>query len=413
MAEKLSLKANIIWNSAGSFIYLLSQWIIAYLVTFILGFEDAGVFSLAVAIANVAFAFAIYGVRGYQVTDIAHKYTDMTYLSSRVFTSALAMIGSLLYIIFYGRSLYITICVLMYVLFKMSEAFSDVYHGIIQKSMRMDFIGKSFILRGIVTSLTFVITAFITRDLLLATSLMTIASITLVYLYDYKKSKQFSDKSHSLSFKKAFRLTIECWPLATYTFLTSLTMSIPRINLEYMKGSEILGVYASIAIPAAIVQILAGYIFSPMLGIFADHINTKSIKLFYRLFNKTMIYILLLSSVLLIISSLLGDLGLKILFGDKISTYTYLLNPIIIVSSFTAISWFIGLMLTTLREYRGLILATTSSLLLCIISSNYFIDVYGINGTNVVLILSLCVQIVIMSLYMILRIRKLNVIISS
>ena len=95
-----------------------------------------------------------------------------------------------------------------------------------------------------------------------------------------------------------------------------------------------------------------------------------------------------------------GNFGLILLFGEKISSYTYLFLPILFISSLTAISWFIGLMLTVIREFKGLIIASVVALFVCLASSGYFISNYGINGTNYVLIIALILQIGIMGVYM-------------
>lgn len=336
--SKLSLKKNIIWNSSGSFVYLFFQWLITYLVVIILGFENAGIFSLAISISSIAFAFAIYGVRGYQVSDVTKKYSDKSYIAARIATSLLAIGGCLIYLTIYKYSLYTTLCIVVYLIFKISEAYVDVYHGIIQRGMRMDFIGKSFILRGVICNFLFIGCMILTKNLLLSTSVLAISSFGLIFLYDRNKVKIFYKKTDDTSKREIVNLLIECLPLAIYTFLSILVMSMPRISLENMKGSEILGIYASIAIPAAIIQVISGYIFSPMLTVFAEHVDQKNFKLFHKLLFKTLAYILTFSIIVIIGGAIFGKFGLILLFGEKISNYTYLFLPILFISSLTALS---------------------------------------------------------------------------
>lgn len=407
MPERLSLKKNIIWNSSGSFIYLFFQWLVTYLVVILLGFDNAGIFSLAVAIASIAFASSLYGVRGFQVSDIRKKYTDKTYLVTRIVTSSISIIAVILYLTLSHYSLYISLCIIFYLMFKVTEAYVDVYHGIIQKSMRMDYIGKSFILRGIVSNTLFIITAITFRDLLFAIIVMALSSFALIYIYDRKKVRFFYTKGEA-SLKSTIQLLIECLPLAIYTLLSNLLMSLPRIDLETIKGTEILGIYASIAIPAAIIQVFAGYIFSPVLTIFAEHVDNRNFKSFRELFIKTSGYIIIFSLIAIIVGILIGDYGLRLLFGEYIAPYTYLFLPILIISSLTALSWFIGLMLTILRDFKGLIIASVLAVFICIFSSSYFIKTFDINGINFILIIALTIQIFIMLTSMVFKIRKLK-----
>jgi len=408
MPSKLSLRKNIIWNSSGSFVYLFFQWLVNYLVVLLLGFEDAGLFSLAISITSVAFAFALYGVRGYQVSDIARKYSDKSYTITRLVTCLLAIVGVGIYLIINSYSVYTMLCISAYLIFKISEAYADVYHGIIQRGMRMDYIGKSFILRGVITNSLFIICALLTKDLFLAIAIQAISSFILIFFYDRNKAKEFQDNQNTTSKRLVLRLLIECLPLAAYVFLSNLIMSVPRISLESMQGSEVLGIYASIAIPAAIIQVVAGFIFSPVLTVFADHVDKKNFKLFHKLLFKILIYIAAFSSIAILGGIVFGHLGLVILFGDQISDYTYLFLPILYISSLTAFSWFIGLMLTVIREFKGLIVSSAIAVTICLVGSGPFITMFGINGTSLILILALIVQITIMSIFMAFKMKKIK-----
>ena len=374
----------------------------------LLGFKDAGIFALAISISSVAFSFALYGVRGYQVSDISRKYSDRSYIIARVVTSSLAIVGILLYLSLYRYSFYTALCIIAYLFFKISEAYVDVYHGIIQRGLRMDFIGKSFILRGVVSNSLFIGCVLLTKNLLLSTSILAISSFILIFLYDRNNVKLFYEKIDNTSAKKIINLLIECLPLAIFTLLSILVMSIPRIILENTKGTEIMGIYASIAIPATIIQVLSGYIFSPMLTIFAEHVDQKNFKLFHRLLFKTLAYISLLSIAAILGALAIGKFGLILLFGNKIIKYTYLFLPIIYISSLTALSWFIGLMLTVVREFKGLIISSVIAAAICFFGSKIFINRFGVNGTSYILILALVLQIVLMSFFMAIKLKVLQ-----
>lgn len=45
--KKVSIQKSIIWNSAGSMVYLITQWLISILVVRLSGVETAGIITLA------------------------------------------------------------------------------------------------------------------------------------------------------------------------------------------------------------------------------------------------------------------------------------------------------------------------------------------------------------------------------
>jgi len=322
---KLGLKENIAWNSSGSLIYLIFQWLITYLVVILLGFTDAGIFTLALSISGIAFAVALYGVRGYQVSDISREYSDKTYVLARTTTSVLALGGALVYLAISAYSLYAALCIVAYLIFKISESYADVYHGIFQRDGRMDIIGKSFILRGVVSNSLAIACMAITHQLLISICVLAFTSWVLIFLYDRNKVGDFYEKSNVTSVRNIFDLLIACAPLAIYALLSSFFMYIPRISLENIMGSETLGIYASIAIPAVIIQVVSGYIFSPLLTIFAEHVSEGNFKLFRKLLIKTFTVIVALSMIVIVGGVIFGEQGLVLLFGEKIREFSYLL----------------------------------------------------------------------------------------
>ena len=95
-------------------------------MTKFLGFANAGIFSICLSIGNVVFAFSLYGVRGYQVSDVNNKYNDKTYVISRIMSCLLAFAGALIFLAIWNYNYYTTICIIAYILFKISEAYVDV-----------------------------------------------------------------------------------------------------------------------------------------------------------------------------------------------------------------------------------------------------------------------------------------------
>ena len=180
MDTKINVKNNILWSSAGSFIYMLTQWLLSVFIVRISGFDDAGTYSLAMSIANVFYGIAIYGMRNYQVSDISGKYENRQYIDSRFVTCLAAIIGCLIFTIINRYNLKTTIVICLYMIFKAHEALVDVFHGIDQKKWSMDIIGKSFIVRGLSNCLVFIISLYIWKKLEISIFLMIVISYLVI-----------------------------------------------------------------------------------------------------------------------------------------------------------------------------------------------------------------------------------------
>lgn len=144
----MSTRKNILWFSFGNIIYLGTQWLITVMVARYSGLNDAGILSLAMSISATFQTIAFFGMRNYQVSDIEGKYSNSLYIQSRFFTCFTALIFCWFFVLFNRYRLNQSIAILLFMCFRLSEAFSDVLHGILQKNNRLDLAGKGFFIKG-------------------------------------------------------------------------------------------------------------------------------------------------------------------------------------------------------------------------------------------------------------------------
>mgnify|MGYP000624601938 FL=1 len=142
------LRRNLVFNTAGSLLFYVCQAAMNLLVTALAGAAANGLLATATTIANVGLSFASYGMRTFQVSDEAGKYTDRTYLASRFVTVALAWaacVGFAFVNAYTARQRWV---IFLYTGYRLVESASDVWHGFLQKAERMDIVGISFGVRG-------------------------------------------------------------------------------------------------------------------------------------------------------------------------------------------------------------------------------------------------------------------------
>ena len=391
--KKLSVQSSIIWNSIGSIIYLITQWLISVLVVRISGVEVAGNLTLAMSINNVFYSIAIQGIRNYQVSDVKEKYENGIYVGSRLISCSIAIFICVIYCLIIDYSSQQKACIIAYCLFKISEALYDVYAGICQKSWRMDYIGKSWMVKGIITLIAFLMGLLLTSNLFVAIICMTISSFVVIILYDIPRVKSLTNVNVELLDKRIFLLMKECFPLFCYLILSTVISTIPRVFMERILGSYALGVYGSIAAPTLIVQMGASYVFNPFLTLFAEQYHLGRGKEFCNTLKKCVVAIGGLSIVSLIGGRILGRWGLMLLYGQEVAEYEYLLLPLILCTILTAMVWFLCALLTVVRDFRGLILSNLIAVIISCLCSKVFLNQFDIQGASIALILSLAIEI--------------------
>ena len=153
MEDKI-LKRNLLYNTVGNGIYYLSQWIITgWLIKSLSGEQgtyNAGLLSTAATVANMFIGLAGFGMRNYQVSDLSGEYSDTAYEVSRYITVGVSLVLGIIYSLITGYGGVQLACIRLFLIYKLTEPMTDVWHGILQKAERMDVIGIAYAMRGII-----------------------------------------------------------------------------------------------------------------------------------------------------------------------------------------------------------------------------------------------------------------------
>lgn len=382
-----TIRRNMLWNIIGSTAFVGAQWMMTILIVRLAGYGEAGYFSLGLSLTNIFTNIAYFCVRNFQVSDEG-VYSQSIYVTHRLVVSVVAFLIYAIFVGINGYPLYVFVFLLLFMLYRLNEAAADVFHGIDQRAWRLDIAGKSFLMRGTLTLAVFIITESITKNLVLTVFLMATVAYVVIFCYDIPEAKK--QEAFHLAWEKEalLALTRECFPLFAYAICLNAIVPIPRYFLEKIAGSEVLGYYASATIPASLVQLLASYIYTSFTKLFADYWTERKKKEFLLLFWKLTAVLLAVIVLALIGSMLLGRQVLILLFTESIRDYAYLLIPTIFCCGLIAVIWFLGMILTVLRDRKGLLFGATVGVFTAGAVSYPCIIGWGIDGVNAALFLS-------------------------
>lgn len=370
--------------STGMIFYLGCQWLSIILVSNLSGNTGAGIYNLAISVSNPFSAIALYGIRPYQVSDINDRFSSRIYVSSRVVTAGLAFLLCGGRVVLGGYTGETAVCILLYMLLRVAEASVDVFQGIEQKGDRMDAVGVSFYLRGVVTIAAFVAGQLLFNNLMLSMLAMPLASFVVIWLYDGRLSKKLTDIRPKFEWKAIGSLLWICLPLTLNTYMVSELATIPKTVLESSWGSDVLGIYGSIAAPSIIVQTAGSFLFNPVIPALAEDLQQREKKRFLERGLKYMGLISAMTAVCVGSAAIFGKLGLRILFAGNLSVldYAYMLIPTIICSGLVTIAWLFATLLIVMRDFRSLIIGDVLAIGVCHLASRLMIPEMGMDGVT-------------------------------
>lgn len=349
--KTLSTSRNALYNTIGSLTYLACQWLITLLVVRLGNVEDAGVLSVCMSMTNVFFTLCTFGMRTYMVSDRQGKYSDSLYFSTRAFccfcSLAICVIASVLSADYTSS---VVVCIALYMLFRIGEAIVDMQQAVQQRAERMDYICVSFLLRGIGTVCAFSLTLWLTGSLLLAIAAMGLVTFAVIFCYDGSICRRLTTVQWTWQPKSMAELLWETTPLMLNSLLSAAMVSIPRLRLEALFGSYTMGIYASVATPAVIVQSAAIWLYAPSVVILTKYWTGKD-KKSYKQHVACLLGILVgIFALACAGASLLGKWGLNLLFGQEIAAHAALLPAVLMGTGLIALSMFLSALLTIARK---------------------------------------------------------------
>lgn len=391
MAEKkLSIRQNFFYNSAGSLFYLACQWLITVLVVKLSSYENAGDLSLAVSITNVFFTLATFGIRTFQVSDINNKYSSSSYVTTRIVTGCVSFVLCMGFVLLNrDYSLEQMLCIVIYMVFRLSEALVDVCQAIQQKAYRMDYIAKSCVMRGVLLLGSFSGVLYLTQSLVTAISVMSVSTMSVVLFYDLRVACRLAPFRLHIRLQDLKSILLECWPLMLTSMLMTSIVSIPRYILELLHSNEVLGFYSSVATPAVIVQTACSLIYNPLISVLAESYEKRDKKSYLGVLCKALGAILGVAAVMIAGAAVFGRWGLHLLFGDKILPYTYLLIPVLFTTILIAMGYFMNMMLTISRHLKAILVCNATAVAIIAAISVPIIRRWSMDGVNYVLYLGL------------------------
>lgn len=404
--EKLSIKANMIWNSMGSMVYLACQWLVTvFVVRLASGYDAAGLLSLAMAVTGIFGTFANYKMGTYQISDIHHENTLAEYLGFRCLMLFVSAIACVVYSFFTCPAQALSTVILFY-LFKAVGLMIDVLHGSDQQHRRMDYIGKSFILQGSSTLAAFVAVFWATQDLNIAIVAMMVAAMFVLVLFDIPHTAQFERFSIKITWRKAAFFLKTSFPAVIASIAASALFTIPKQYLSMSMGAEALGIYSSVAAPALIIQMGATYLYGPLLDVFPRIYFDGDLMDFMKLLGRTVLSIIGVAMACSFILELVGEWVLVLLFGQSVSSYVYLLQPVLLSTALTAFLWFFGDLLIAMRDFRANFIGNLIAFVSVLPLSLVCIDVWGMNGVSFAGAMACFAGIVVLVFFLLLDVRK-------
>lgn len=380
-------RSSYTWNALNAIISALQNPVILLVITRTNGVYDAGVFSIAFAIATLMLYVGLYGLRRFQSSDLDEKYSFSEYHGMRILTCSMMIFVSIIYciygMIFTGYSMEKALVIFMICIVKVCQAYSDVYHGCMQQKGRLDVATKSSSIRYGLEMAAYATMLVITHNLLLSTAAFMAASIAGLIFTSVNAGGNYCTYRPSFNRTKIKALAIEGFPLFASLFLNMYISNAPKYAIDAFLTEDIQAIYNMVFMPAFVVMLIANFIFNPILTTYAElwlESTRESIAKLKKQIRKQMLFILLLTVMGLAIAATIGIPVLSVIFGVDLTGYKMELCIVMLGGGALAYATYFSTVITVIRLQKTLIVCYGIIAIAAMLLSKFFVLGYGIAG---------------------------------
>lgn len=371
------LKSNVLWLSSSRFVYALFQWLTVISIARLGSAEMLGVYTYSVAVISPLIILSQLNMKGFVVTDAISRYKYSEYFTTRMSMTVVLFSCSIIYIVFSNKESMLFWVLLLVLVFKCIESMSDILNAFQQKSEKMSIVGISNILRGCLLLASVGFSLFVLDSLVSGLILVSITWSFVFIFFDIFNLKKLNIKL-TLDKQKSYAIIRECFPLGLIGALVSIGLYVPSYVIESNYGYKEVGVFMALMyflqigrlFIGSIVQAIAPKVSRICVG------NTKS-----SITELALILIFsgaLISILFIVFMSYLGEHLLLLIYGEEFVQYVNVLLLIIYASSIGFINQFMGILLTSMRSFKKMLLAQLIQVLTVLYICVMYVPTHGL-----------------------------------
>lgn len=399
--KPLSLTRNAFWTTLGTGTYAAAQWAQIILIARLGTSADVGRYALALAVCAPVFMLFNFQLRQIQATDCTRKHSFPEYLGLRLISSGVAFGVICVLACFWSHSSSAVALTIAVGVFKSIESVSDIYQGLLQQYERMDYVGRSLLLKSGLMLIGFGGTYYGTHNLVLAVSAMVCAQFAGSLIYDIRSSYLTTGGRHSGGWFAVIRimgqanfrmvplgrLAVRALPLGLAMMLLSLYTSLPRFVLNKYMGPAAIGVFAALAYVPLASGLMVNAVGTAAAPRLSQSAKTDLVQ-FHKLLSKQIVFAAALGAVGVLGSILFGRPLLQLLYGFEYARYFGVLIWIMLAGALNYLASTFGFAATARGQFAGQPLVVGVAIAIMLVSAIALVPTRGLAGVAIATVLA-------------------------
>lgn len=380
-------KSSYIWNMVSALVYAGQSAIVLMVITRTNGLADAGIFSIAYAVASLLYFIGEYGARKYQVSDVNEVLPFVAYHTHRTITCVIMLIASIIYSV-YGwlvldysfNKLYI---IMMICILKAIEAYQEVYSARFQQLGRLDVGAKTNLFRTVVSMVASMVALVVTHNMALSVTVWTVVALITFLGSSVLCAPDYCKIELKWDWEQFKTITVECFPLFLGCFFLLYVGNAPKYAIDACMSDADQACYNFIFMPVFAVGLFANFVFNPILVDLAKRWDCEDIATFIKMVVRQILVIIAITILAIIVALTIGCPVLGFLYSTNLAMYKGELVILMIGGGMLALVNFFNVVITVTRHQKYLMIGYIVGAICAAVFSNWAVSNWGITGASV------------------------------
>ena len=397
-----SQKSIYIWNLLGNFAAAAVSVLYLLIVSRMQTSEVADQFSLATSIGNLWIIIGQFQVRNYQATDVKSSHPFSAYFYTRLLTVTMMVISLFPYLwtINYDFTNNSVMIITWIIVYRVADAFSDLFQGYFQQHGRLDIAGKAMVYRYALSVLILLFGLLLSHSMVLTLLALALFNLFFVFSYDYAHFKLFDKLSFRNSFSRntideSFKIIRVCFSLFIYGFLLTLVFNEAKLSISgaYAKGIVEAGAqrdYNILFMPVFFMS-LCILVVRPLITQMAELWQRKKFQVFYKMFLKILLLTLSIGIAITFLTYLIGVNVLSLIFGLDLLKYKLELTILVLSGVLYSFSIILENILIIMRKHYYLLSVYILMFIVTKMITTELVNKYQIMGASI----SFCIAMIV------------------
>jgi O-antigen/teichoic acid export membrane protein len=392
-----TLRTNFLWNAAGSGIFSLSQWGILVVFAKLGSATLVGQLVYGLALTGPLFVIAGLQLRSIQATDATNRHTFGQYLGLRALTTVAAIVvAAFAAAVAWAAGSQLALIILLWALSKAVDSGSDALYALFQQSERMDYVGISLTLRGLLAVSSVAVLFRASHSAPLALAGLVIGWSAVFILFDIPVARRLLRQGKRsanilsaipeslrpvLNRRQLTPLCLEAAPLGLVAFMVTIQIQIPRYVVQGLLNTHDLGLFSAAAYLTFIGGTLVNALGAPACVRLARYHVAGARSAFRQLMTKLLLVAAALGIAGILVSVFAGGRILASLYTNEYSRMAGVLTMLCVGSAVSYVASFLGYAMTAQGRYRIQVPIFVGVTLITLFGCYWLTERYGAMGT--------------------------------